>query len=180
MRSPDTAIQPVYDDRVDLTCTWGERVHGDIFPAVYRRYRAPHDSTECEQMIADLAGIVTSVGEQYEVARREAIGLGLDPVRDRATKDKLKVIRTARNRYEAIRRAYIHWLAIETGEPVGLPVIGATQLSTKARLDLLAQAMTQLINVYIEDLEEVRSTGETKAMLLSIKQQLDAAFASSS
>lgn len=176
MRSPDTTIQPVYDDQIDLTHTWGDRLHGDIFPAVYRRYRAPVSISECEQMIADLADVVTFISDQYEAARKEAIGLGLDPVRDRATKDKLKVVRTARNRYEAIRRAYIHWLAVEQGGPVGLSVIGATQLSTKARMDLLGQAIMRLIDLYIEDLDETKSVADVKESLQLLRQQLDAAF----
>lgn len=180
MRSTETVIQPVYEDGIDLTHTWGDRLHGDIFPAVYRRYRAPKSVSECEQMISDLATVVSSIADQYESARGEAIGLGLDPVRDRATKDKLKVIRTARNRYEAIRRAYIHWLAVEQGEPVGLSVIGATQLSTRGRIDLLGQAMLQLVDLYIADLDESKSTAEIKELLHSLKQRLDTASASSS
>lgn len=180
MRSQETTIKPVYDDQIDLTHTWGDRLHGDIFPAVYRRYRAPSNASECEKMIADLADVITSINDQYEATRQSAIGLGLDPLRDRATKDKLKIIRTARNRHEAIRRAYIHWLAIENGKPVGLQTVGATQLGTRARVDFLAQAVMELIDLYIKEMDETKTLDEVRESLYTLKRGLSAMFVSSS
>jgi hypothetical protein len=184
MRSPVTSappltIEPVYDDAIDLTSTWGTRTHTDIFPAVYRRFRAPRDTDEAETQIDDLGAVITAINAQYDQARAEAIGLGLDPSRDRPTKDKLKTIRTARNRHEAIRRAYIHWLAEERGEPQLLPSVGATQYSTKSRLELLGTTVLTLLDLYLDDVNEQVNPEVLRQQLRVLRQQLDAVFINS-
>ena len=181
MRSPVTSappltIEPLYDDAVDLTASWGERTHGDIFPAVYRRFRAPHHAEEAETQIEDLAAVITAINAQYDQARAEAIGLGLDPSRDRPTKDKLKSIRTARNRHEAIRRAYIHWLAQERGEPQLLAAVGATQYSGKARTEVLGASLLTLLDLYLADVEERIDPQVLRQQLRTLQQQLGAVF----
>ncbi len=176
--APSLTIKPVYDDGIDLTASWGTRIHPDIFPAVYRRYRAPQDCDEAELQIDDLAAVIVAVNAQYDQARAEAIGLGLDPTRDRPTKDKLKTIRTARNRHEAIRRAYIHWLAEERGVPHLLPSVGATQYSTKARVELLGTSLRTLLDLYLDDVNEQVSPAVLRKQLLLVRQQLDAVFVS--
>lgn len=180
MRPPQSAppltIEPVYDDGVDLRATWGERTHGDIFPAVYRRYRAPRDAAEAEEQIRDLAAVITAINAQYDQAREQAVGLGLDPIRDRATKDKLKTIRTARNRHEAIRRAYIHWLALERGEPQPLAELGVTQYSAKARVELLGATLLTLLDVYLADVDEEIDPVVLHQQLLALRNQLSAVF----
>ena len=181
MRSPVTSappltIEPLYDDAVDLTASWGERTHGDIFPAVYRRFRAPHDAVEAEAQIEDLAAVITAINAQYDQARAEAVGLGYDPSRDRPTKDKLKSIRTARNRHEAIRRAYIHWLALERGEPQLLASVGATQYSGKARTELLGASLVTLLDLYLADVNEQVDPQVLRQQLLALRHQLGAVF----
>lgn len=173
---PPLTIETVYDDGVDFTETWGDRRHNDIFPAVYRRHRAPHDPAEAEQQIEDLAVVITRLNGQYDQARQDAIGLGLDPTRDRPTKDRLKVIRSARNRYEAVRRAYIHWLAIERGEPQLLPSLGATQYSGKARIELLGSVVLTLLDAYLADLEGEVDPQVLRPQLQLLRQQLAAVF----
>lgn len=171
-------IQPVYDDSVDLTGTWGDRTCEGIFPAVYRRYRAPIDAEECKQMIEDLGNIVQAINDQYDSARSQAIAIGLHPGRDRPTKDKLKTIRTARNRNEAIRRAYIHWLSVEGGQPLELPTLRATQFSIKARIDTLAAALAKVVDLYIADLSSADDETAILKELKLLRQQLDAVFVS--
>jgi len=184
MRSPVTSappltIEPLYDDAIDLTASWGERTHDDIFPAVYRRFRAPNDAEEAEAQIDDLAAVICAINAQYDQARAEAVGLGLDPSRDRPTKDKLKSIRTARNRHEAIRRAYIHWLAQERGEPQLLASLGATQYSGKARTELLGASLLTLLDLYLADVNEQVDPQVLRQQLLVLRQQLGAVFMAS-
>jgi hypothetical protein len=176
--APPLTIEPIYDDAIDLTASWAERTHGDIFPAVYRRYRAPQDAQEAEAQIDDLAAVICAINAQYDQARAEAIGLGLDPNRDRPTKDKLKAIRTARNRHEAIRRAYIHWLAQERGEPQLLPSMGTTQYSAKARVELLGASLLTLLDLYLADVEERLDPQVMHQQLTTLRQQLGAVFMS--
>jgi hypothetical protein len=172
-------IEPLYDDAIDLTASWGERTHDDIFPAVYRRFRAPNDAEEAEAQIDDLAAVICAINAQYDQARAEAVGLGLDPSRDRPTKDKLKSIRTARNRHEAIRRAYIHWLAQERGEPQLLASLGATQYSGKARTELLGASLLTLLDLYLADVNEQVDPQVLRQQLLVLRQQLGAVFMAS-
>ncbi len=176
--APPLTIEPDYDDSTDLTATWGNRTHSDIFPAVYRRFRAPRNAEEAETQIIDLAAVISAINAQYDQARAEVIGLGLDPSRDRPTKDKLKTIRTARNRHEAIRRAYIHWLAEERGEPQLLASVGATQYSTKARLELLGTSLLTLLDLSLDDVDGQLDPQVLRQQLLSLRQQLDAVFVS--
>lgn len=173
-----TIIEPVYDDSVDLTDTWVERRHEDIFPAVYRRWRAPLDREECEAMINDLAELIVRINDQYDETRQQAITLGLNPTQDRPTKDKLKSIRSARNRYEAVRRAYIHWLACEDGNSDAVPVLGVTQYSGKARTEALGAAMKKLLEVYIADLNGEEDDQALLRELLVLKRQLESVFVS--
>lgn len=174
--APPLTIEPVYDDGVDLTASWGERTHSDIFPAVYRRYRAPANAAEAEDQIQDLAALISAINAQYDEARDQAVGLGLDPTRDRPTKDKLKTIRTARNRHEAIRRAYIHWLAVERGEPLAVSELGVTQYSAKARVELLGATLLTLLDVYLADLDEQVDPVVLHQQLLALRRQLGAVF----
>jgi hypothetical protein len=169
-------IEPVYDDSIDLTSSWADRKHADIFPAVYRRWRAPVSVEECGEMIEDLAAIIVAINDQYDDARRQAFTLGLNPNSDTPTKDKLKSIRSARNRYEAVRRAYIHWLSCETGQPSGLIETGRTQYSSKVRTEALAAAVKKLLEIYIQDLT---GHSDNTAMLEELKllqKQLEAVF----
>lgn len=176
--APPLTIEPDYGDGVDLTASWGTRTHADAFPAIYRRFRAPESSSEAEVQISDLAVMIQAINAQYDQARAEAVGLGLDPARDQPTKDKLKSIRTARNRYEATRRAYIHWLAEERGQPQILPSVGATQYSTKARLELLGATLVTLLDLYLDDVNEQINSQVLRQRLLVMRQQLDAVFVS--
>jgi hypothetical protein len=171
-----TIIEPVYDDSVDLTYTWKELQHPDIFPAVYRRWRAPVDAVECRQMIGDLADLIVSINTQYDETKEQAGALGINPMQDRPTKDKLKTIRSARNRYEAVRRAYIHWLSsTEDGESV-LPQTGATQYSAKARMEALASVVKKMLTIYISDLGGEEDNEKMLDELIYIRKQLDAIF----
>lgn len=173
-----TIIEPVYDDSIDLTTTWEERIHQDIFPAVYRRWRAPNDHKECEAMISDLAELIICINDQYDETRQQAMTLGLNPSQDRPTKDKLKSIRSARNRYEAVRRAYIHWLSCEEGNGDAVPILGFTQYSGKARTEALGAAMKKLIELYIVDLSGAENDQSTIEELLVLKRQLESVFVS--
>jgi hypothetical protein len=174
--SVETIIAPIYDDAIDLTGTWGDFKHPDIFPAVYRRWRAPKSSNECQKMIEDLAGLIVCINTQYDEARGQAIRLGLNPMHDTLTKDKLKSIRSARNRYEAVRRAYIHWLSCTEGDENVLPETGVTQYSAKARLDALAGAVKKLLEVYIADLSDEADSEKMLDELIRLRRQLEAVF----
>ncbi len=176
--APPLTIEPIYDETTDLTDSWGERVHPDIFPAVYRRFRAPRNADEAEIQIDNLAAVINAINAQYDQARAEAVGLGIDPSRDRPTKDKLKTIRTARNRHEAIRRAYIHWLAEERGQPQLLPSVGATQYSTKARIELLGTSLIALLDLYLDDVDDRLDPQVLRQQLMTLRQQLNAVFVS--
>lgn len=179
LNTPPLAIEPIYDDAIDLTSTWGTRTHEDIFPAVYRRYRAPSDAAEAEQQIRDLAAVINAMNGHYDQAREKAVGLGLDPTRDRPTKDRLKTIRTARNRHEAIRRAYIHWLAQERGEPQSISRLGATQYSAKARVELLGASLLRLMDLYLSDLDAQDDPAVLREQLLALRRDLGAVFVQS-
>lgn len=174
--SVETVIEAVYDDAIDLTDTWGELKHPDIFPAVYRRWRAPKNTEECQQMISDLAKLIVCINEQYSESREQAMRLGINPMHDRPTKDKLKTIRSARNRYEAVRRAYIHWLSCKEGDSNVIPETGVTQYSAKARLDALAAAVKKLLEVYIADLSDEEDSEKMLDELIRLRRQLEAVF----
>lgn len=174
-----TIISPVYEDNVDLTSTWLDRCHQDIFPSVYKRYRAPVGNQECEQMIQDLTEMIKNLNDQYEETRNAAYSLCLDPGRDRPTKDKLKGIRTARNRHEAIRRAYLHWLSIENNEPINVPVTGVTQFSTQKRIEILASTVNKFINIYLRDLSDQSNSNDLQAELNQLQKQLQVVFVES-
>lgn len=173
---PPLKIAANFDEHSDLTHTWKGRLHADIFPAIYRRYRAPLDKEEAEQQIADLAAAIQELGRRFEQEKTSTHALGLDSKSSPIWKS-IKELRTLRNRYEAARRAYLHWLALENGDPEPLPVLGRTQYSDKTRLELLAQAVTSLINLYASDLSEERSNAELKEELQSLRQQLHVVFA---
>lgn len=177
-KSVETIIEAVYDDNIDLTSSWGENKHPDIFPAVYRRWRAPHDKEECEQMISDLAELIVCINTQYDETREQAMRLGLNPMQDRPTKDKLKSIRSARNRYEAVRRAYIHWLSCVEGEDSVIPQTGVTQYSSKARVEALASAVKKLLEIYIADLSDEEDSEKMLTELIRLRRQLEAVFVS--
>lgn len=170
-------IEPDFIQGSDHTETWGDILHPDIFPAVYRTYRAPVDRDECEEQIKDLGGLIREINDQYEEVRANAIKLGLDPNRDRPTRDQLKRIRSGRNRAEAARRAYLFWL--EGGDlSACVKQTGRTQYSLEARINTLADALKQVVDIYIKDVsgEEVEvSIGEELALL---RRQLEAVFAS--
>lgn len=178
MRSPDDlTIPPLYTEDADFTASWGDRRHGDIFPAVYRRYRAPFHAAEAQQQIDELAEVITGLNSLYEQTCTKAIGLGIDHRRDQPTKDRLKQIRTNRNRHEAVRRAYIHWLATEQGSPLSLPELGVTQLSAKSRQELLGASVLRLVELYLADLRGDTSTPQLEEQLEQLHRELTGVFA---
>ena len=171
----ETIIQPDYEG--DHTETWKDKTHPDIFPAVYRRYRAPVDEDECRQMISDLGALIVLINDQYNDTRAQAVNLGIDPTRDIPTKDKLKTIRSARNRYEAVRRAYIHW---STSESIATTVkpIGKTQYSTNDRINALADGLKKLADVMIADFNGEDADDKLLSELVLLRKQLEAVFVS--
>lgn len=160
----------------DHTESWGNARHPDIFPSVYQRYRAPQTPSECKRMVDDLTALVSEISDSYEQTRQNAINLGINPLHDTATKDSLKRIKNARFRNEAIRRAYIHWLTVQTGDASGLPVLGRTQLGKAARLDLLAASVIRLCDLYEADVKEQIKTDDLLAELDGLRTQLKAFF----
>ena len=171
----ETIIQPDYEG--DHTETWGEMQHPDIFPAVYTRYRAPLDESECTQMISDLGALIKLINDQYNDTRTQAVNLGINPAYDVPTKDKLKTIRSARNRFEAVRRAYIHWNTNEA-DPGVVKSIGKTQYSTKDRLDALADGLKKVTDVLIADFNGEESNDQLLTELIFLRKQLEAVFVS--
>lgn len=172
---PPLRIAASFDHDIDLTDTWAGRIHPDIFPAIYRRYRAPLNVEEARRQIDDLGAAIEELNRRFELEKTSANSLGLRSKSNPIWKS-IKELRTLRNRYEAARRAYLHWLALENGDPELLPVLGVTQYSGKTRLDLLVQAVITLVNLYASDLNDERSSMELAQKLESLKQHLQAVF----
>jgi len=174
----DTIIQPDYEG--DHTETWKDKRHPDIFPAVYRRYRAPEDVEECEQMVRDLGELITLINDQYNEVRSQSLELGIEPSRDPPTRDRLKQIRSARNRYEAVRRAYIFWMSSEKDAGEIVKPIGKTQYSTKDRIDAVAAGLKKVTDVLIADLSGESSDQDLLGELVLLRRQLEVVFVSPS
>lgn len=165
------------DFEADFTSEWDGYTHQTIFPSVYRRYRAPISEQECQDQIDSLTELITSVNDQYDEVREEAFRAGLTPATDPPTKAKLKSMKSARTRYEAVRRAYIHWLCLKRGEPSSVVLREGTQMSTNAKINALSSALKVLISVYLDDLLEGDNEEGLIERLATIKKQLDAVFA---
>lgn len=171
----ETIIEPDYEG--DHTESWKDKTHPDIFPAVYKRYRAPANEQECAQMVSDLSALIVLINDQYNDARNEAVKLGMDPARDIPTKDKLKTIRSARNRYEAVRKAYIHWGASESGPSI-VKTIGKTQYNTNDRLNALADGLKKITDLLIADFNGEEADDKLLSELVLLRKQLEVVFVS--
>lgn len=167
-------IRPDYES--DFTATWGKRKHSDLFPAVYRNWRAPVDLAECRKMINDLSSQVARGNDLYESTRMALIRAGDKTLSRPTSKDQLKKIRTWRNRYTAVHKAYVHWEMVEMGAVKGVKTIGVTQLGTTAKLNALAQAVKTLINLYHGDLCDIKGNEEVIEELALLRNNLDVIF----
>lgn len=172
----ETIIQPDYDG--DHTESWADKRHPDIFPAVYRRYQAPVDEEECQQMVSDLSALIVLINDQYNDTRAQAVSLGMNPASDLPTKNKLKTIRSARNRYEAVRRAYIHWLSAGAGTEL-VRSIGKTQYNNRDRLDAMADGLKRLTDIVTADLRGEEPEEDLLSALELLRNQLEVVFVSS-
>jgi hypothetical protein len=177
-KTVDTIIQPDYEG--NHTETWKDKRHPDIFPAVYRRYRAPEDAGECEQMVRDLSELITLINDQYNEVRDQSLRLGIEPSRDLPTKERLKQIRSARNRHEAIRRAYIFWMSDKKDASEIVRPIGKTQYSTRDRIDAVAAGLKKVTDVLIADLSGESSDQDLLGELVLLRRQLEVVFVSPS
>lgn len=174
----ETIIQPDYEG--DHTQSWADKRHPDIFPSVYKRYRAPADTEECEQMVRDLGELITLINDQYSDVRAQSLNLGIDPGRDIPTRDRLKQIRSARNRYEAVRRAYIFWMSSEQDGVEVVKPIGKTQYNTNDRINAVADGLKKVTEVLIADLSGESNDQELLGELVLLRKQLEAVFVSAS
>lgn len=167
-------IPPDYD--FDHTAEWKGYEHASIFPAVYSRYRVPVDESECERQIESLTDLITAINDQYQDVRNQAYEVGLSPSRDRPTKDRLKSIKSARTRYEAVRRAYSHWLCVKRGVPTNVSLEKGTQYSLHTKIDILAGALKEVLDLYLDDLSASDSQEGLSSRAHSLKSRLETVF----
>lgn len=167
-------ISPDYDS--DHTEEWKGYEHSSIFPAVYSRYRVPVDEDECERQVQSLTDLITAVNDQYQDVRNQAYEVGLSPSADRPTKDRLKSIKSARTRYEAVRRAYSHWLCVKRGVPTNVSLDKGTQYSLHTKIEILAAGLKEITTLYLDDLSGLDGERGLAERLESLKSRLETVF----
>jgi len=173
---PQPLIPPCYEAGADHTSSWEDCQHADIFPAVYRQYRAPLSISEAQRQVQSLTKLLQHHADEYNQTRHAAVVSGLNPRSEPTVRRELRLLRDLSNRYEAVRRAYMHWIAVKKGKPELVPERGVTQYSAKARMELLGSTLLSLMDLYCSDLEQSLDSQQVRQQLLDLKTQLGAVF----